>query len=423
MRETIAISITEGRVIRDLFYNDFLKIVEKAGYGLLVISSAVSVPDFVNKWSSQNVKFLRFISNNTSTREDKLQRLRKEMRRLGEEAFRLWIDWESRNLSELNGLPEQLKKHNCRLVVITHPMSRSEIPVYLAAKRLKLPVLGILRSWDNLHKGLYIYPDILSVWNEVNRREAIDLMKFPSDRVKVIGGTQFDPYFDADSVCNREEFASTMGLDPFRPIITLATLGAFLHLYDETYLVDFLLDAIKQGKISGNPQLVIRLHPASKLEYFLKYTENPDVRLSYVKEYIPSLGWTMNRDDVTFIGNLLRHSNVVVSPGSTITIETAIFDTPTVVPIFHTYQPELGQEQYNFHLTKHFKRLADLDLVPIVRDPEALIGAINRYLLEPQWYQLQRAQLVKDYIGFIDGKSTERLMSLMSDMIQKEKNK
>ena len=53
-----------------------------------------------------------------------------------------------------------------------------------------------------------------------------------------------------------------------RPIITIATLGNLTDYYDETYLVDFIIDSINSGKIPKDTQLIIRLHPTTILAYF-----------------------------------------------------------------------------------------------------------------------------------------------------------
>ena len=245
------------------------------------------------------------------------------------------------------------------------------------------------------------------------------MMKYSPEKVFIIGATQFDPYFAQDSVWSREQLASVFRLDPSRPIITLAALGPFQHQYDETYLVDWLLDAINKGTIPADSQLICRLHPASRLEQFLPYTKFENVRLSYMTEYIPTLSWSMTREDVILVGNLLRHSDVVISPGSTITIETAIFDTPTIVPTFHTYQPEVARRQYDWHLANHFGRLRDLDLVPIIENSEDLAPAIRHALEDRSWYRQQRKQLVEDYVQFTDGRSSDRLIDLITQLTGK----
>lgn len=423
LTKTIAISITEGRVVRDLFCNGFLDMMNDAGYKVLIISPAASVSRFVDRWTKPGVSFAKLAHHDLKSSEYIILKLRNRVMRLGTKVLHRWMVLEHNFWKSDIGLKNLLREHKCCLAVITHPMHHSEMPVYLAAKSLDLPTLGILRSWDNLFKGLRIRPDMLAVWNSVNRQEAVDFMKYPSDQVVVLGAAQFDAYFDSQSAWSREKFAASMNLDPARPIITVATLGAFLNLYDETYLVDFLLDVIRDRRIAGNPQLVIRLHPASKVESFSIYHGLPDVHISHMTGYIPTLGWTMTRKDVIFMANLLRHSDVVISPGSTITIETAIFDTPTIVPVFHTYQPELGKIQFDNHLSKHFKRLKDLDLVPFVNTPDALVSAICKALEYPSWYRTQRKQLVDDYIHFTDGKSVKRLVNLIVETVSGEKQK
>jgi hypothetical protein len=330
----------------------------------------------------------------------------------------LWMTLERRLFQPDSEYVSLLREERCRLAVITNPLQDLEMPLYTAAASLGLPSLGLARSWDNLYKPLRIRTDVIAVWNNVNRDEAVRLLKYRLRRVAVTGATQFDPYFAPDAVWSRERFAATMQLDPTRPIVTLATAGvSIVQPYDETHLVDFLLKAIADYRIAGRPQLVVRLHPASRFENFGKYARLPDLRISHVEGNIPALDWTMTRNEVVEVGNLLRHSNAVVSPGSTITIEAALFDTPLIVPTFHLYQPESATLQWNHLFSRHYRRLRDMDLVPFVNDPEALVQAVNRSLADRTWYREQRAQLVTDYIQFTDGRSTERVADLIACLI------
>lgn len=418
--KTIAISLTEGRVIRDLFENGLIEKLISRGIDVQCFTPAARVPQFVNQWQTEGLYILPMNPYQITPQMQRAFAVRKRALKLGPAFFNQWSKFERRFFPADQDAQSALQEENTALAVITHPMFHGEMGIFQAAQALKIPTLGILRSWDNLYKGLRIRPDILAVWNCVNQEEAVRMMHYLKDRVPIVGGTQFDPYFAEEAGWSREKFCRTMDLDPHRPILTLATLGSFLHQYDETYMMDFLVESIMAGKIPGDPQLVCRLHPSSKLEYFLKYQKYPFVRLSYISDYIPSLAWTMTKKDVIWMANLLRHSDVVVSPGSTITIETAIFDTPTVVPIFHTYQPDQGEIIYGHHLSTHFRRLKELDFVPFVSSQENLILSINRFLREPEWYKNERKQLVNDYIQFTDGRSTERLLDLIIRLVNHE---
>ena len=164
--------------------------------------------------------------------------------------------------------------------------------------------------------------------------------------------------------------------------------------------------------------MVCRLHPWSRFEHFQRYAEHPDVRLSYVDRYLPVLTWYMTRQDVVLVANMLHHADAVITPGSTITLEAAIFDTPTLVPIFHPYQPEKAQDYFTrVVFGKHFKRIEQLDLVPVIRQPEDFVPAINRCLADPDWYRAQRARLVRDYLHFTDGRSVERFVNLIFRLV------
>jgi len=88
------------------------------------------------------------------------------------------------------------------------------------------------------------------------------------------------------------------------------------------------------------------------------------------------------------------------------------------VPVFHLYQPERAKEYFNkWVFGKHFRRIKEFDLVPLVEQQALFSEIINRCLQEPAWYQSQRQQLVQDYVHFTDGRSTARLAKLALKLI------
>ena len=92
------------------------------------------------------------------------------------------------------------------------------------------------------------------------------------------------------------------------------------------------------------------------------------------------------------------------------TIESAIFDTPTVLPVLNLYAPdEYGSFFERIWLEQHFKVLINNDLVPVVRTVADLAAAINRTLEDPEWYREGRAAIRVSILGPLDGRATERL--------------
>ena len=65
-----------------------------------------------------------------------------------------------------------------------------------AARRLRIPIIGMPASWDNLTtKGLFLVrPDRLLVWGVASQRHAIELHGFSDSQVTVTGPPHFYPY-------------------------------------------------------------------------------------------------------------------------------------------------------------------------------------------------------------------------------------
>ncbi|MGC1375506.1 MAG: hypothetical protein WA821_04750 [Anaerolineales bacterium] len=408
----IAISITEGRTVRDLFYNGLLDYFVQAGCFVTVFTEAATVPEFTGLWQSPQIEFRPFSPCEPSVWDTRAYWMGRRLVRLKLPGLaRYWIDWREKLFSHPGEEYAQFfRERRPAILLTTHAHLPQESELLSAAHRLGIPTLGVVRSWDNVYKGLRSRPQRLAVWNEINRREVIELEGYLPEAVTIIGSPQFDPYFDSGEVWSRARLAEAFGLDPHRLILVFASLGYFFPGFDETCWMDVLLQMIDEGSLPGNPQLICRLHPWSRLEHFQKYASHPNVRLSYVNRYWPALTWYMTRDDVVLVGNMLRHADVVITPGSTITLEAAIFDRPTIVPIFHPYQPQRARKYFStWVLGKHFGRIERLDLVPIIRQQADFAPAIRKALQDPAWYQAQRAQLVRDYIHFTDGHSTRRL--------------
>lgn len=407
--KTIVISFSEGNVIRNYFNQGLLEALQGAGYRIVFFTPAATVPSFVETYRQKDIEVIPLLHYIPSKWESRAERLRKKVGKYSVAAERWLKAQEYRFYSNLDFYIQHLQRLKPSFLLFTNPMYRNELPLFMAAKKLGLKNAGLLRSWDNLHMGLKFFPDKLLVWNEVNAAEASSLMGYKKEDIEIIGPCQMDPYFKKETLWTREAFCRHFQLDPTRKILTLATIGKLVHGYDENYIVDQLIQMILEKQIPGAPQLIIRLHPVSRYEEFLQYQDLPFVRISQVTGHIPTLGWTMSPDQVVEVANILKNSDVLISPGSTITIEAAIFDTPTVFPVYHHYQPSLGGYFYNTILKMHHKRLKELDLVPFVEQQEDLLPAILRCLETPEWYREKRLKLVEDYIGFMDGLSTERL--------------
>ena len=97
------------------------------------------------------------------------------------------------------------------------------------AHRLGVPVLYLPFSWDNLtNRGLSrVAPDRTLVWNEHQRREAIELHGVSPQSIVVTGAPRFDEFFEMTPSSTRAAFCGAAGLDPSPASRSRTTCGSW----------------------------------------------------------------------------------------------------------------------------------------------------------------------------------------------------
>ena len=125
-----------------------------------------------------------------------------------------------------------LREHRPDVVVVTPLVDAAspQVDVVRAARALRIPTAACIASWDNLtNKGLLrVHPDLVTVWNETQAREAVELHGIASDRVAMTGAQPFDRWFEKRPSRSREAFCATVDLDPARPIILFTGSSFFI---------------------------------------------------------------------------------------------------------------------------------------------------------------------------------------------------
>jgi hypothetical protein len=318
---------------------------------------------------------------------------------------------------ERQDLQELFREFPPSLVVSTHTEMSIDLDVVVAARRRGVPTMSVLRSWDHLHKQLKVRGDTLCVGNRANYREALELHGFRPDDVRLLGSMAFDRYFTPGVVLSREEAFGRIGLDPARPVLLFGTAGPLGAMLDETHLLEFLIRTTDEHPALRDAQIVCRLHPLNQLQHYIRYAEHPRVTLSYGTSSVPTMGWSMSRDEVDGLANLLRHADVVITPASTLAIEAPVFDTPTLISSFSLLQP--GRYQRMFQImtfSRHFRPIVENDWLPVARAPEELGPMIVRALEDRSWYAEGRRAVVDEFCTFTDGRSYQRVAARIDEL-------
>jgi len=141
------------------------------------------------------------------------------------------------------------------------------------AKALGIPTGLCVASWDNLtNKGLIAeVPDLVTVWNHEQRREATELHGVPAQAAVATGAQAYDQWFDWAPTSGRDEFCRRVGLPPKRPFLLYLCSSGFIAPDEAPYVRRWARELRERGgEELREAGILIRPHPqnASQWEGF-----------------------------------------------------------------------------------------------------------------------------------------------------------
>jgi hypothetical protein len=220
-----------------------------------------------------------------------------------------------------------------------------------AARGLGIRVVLCVGSWDNLtNKGLIHGPmDLVTVWNDAMRREAVELHGVAPERIVVTGAQVFDHWFDWRPSTSREDFCARVGLERNGPFILYVCSSRFIAP-DE---VSFVRRWIHELRRAESPRLcragvLIRPHPQNEEQWRrFEPTEFANVAVFPRAGAIPV-------DDTSKADyfDSMYHCAAVVGINTTAEIESAIVGRP----VYTILAPEFRDTQegtIHFHYLRH----------------------------------------------------------------------
>jgi hypothetical protein len=220
-----------------------------------------------------------------------------------------------------------------------------------SAKALGIPTVAAIASWDNLTtKGLIRGdPDTVAVWNEAQRREAIDLHHVPRERIVITGAYPFDKWFGRSPSRTPSVFKQQVGLPDDAPYILF--VGSTASISAPEAEQEFVSEWLEALRASADPTLreisvLVRPHPYNS-EHWSEYDLS---RFGPVTIWPPVGSWPLTDIEQHDFFDSLYNAEVVVGINTSAMIEAAIVGRPvlTITP------PEFGETQTG---TLHFKHL------------------------------------------------------------------
>lgn len=218
-----------------------------------------------------------------------------------------------------------------------------------AARRLDIPSVLAVASWDNLtNKGLVREsPDLTLVWNEVQRREAVELHGLPAEQVVVTGAHSYDHWFDWRPSTTAEEFTRQVGLRPGRPFLLYVGSSSFIAP-NEPETARRWLERLRaaDAPLLREVDVVVRPHPANTAGWTDSSLDALGARVW------PRAGERPRGGAKAAYFDSLYHSSAVFGLNTSALIEAAIIGRPVLTLV----EGETATRQVG---TLHFGYIAD----------------------------------------------------------------
>lgn len=236
-------------------------------------------------------------------------------------------------------------------VVIVGEKGARETEMVKAGRSLGVPVVVGVASWDHLtSKGLIrVVPDAVTVWNDVQRREASELHRIPRSRIIVTGAQALDHWFEpvrGDII----EFRRSVGITDDQRVLLLVGSSRKMAPGDtEVAFTRRWLDAIRTSanKEVRDAFVLIRPHPSNTDAWERAGLSEPNVAVHPARYS----GIPLTDEEIETFRHSLLASSAVIGVNTTAMIEAAILRRP----VFTVRDPAFAHSQRQ---TLHFAYLA-----------------------------------------------------------------
>lgn len=321
---------------------------------------------------------------------------------------------------ESSAILEQLKPD---VIFCTHQRALEGAYVMAAATKMGITTISVIFSWDNLPKSrITTRSDYYLLWSDYMLNEMRKYYPLVTpERLFITGTPQFQEYRNPAIRWSRERFEQVFGIPPDKKVICFS--GSDLSFpNDHIYLKD-LIEALEQMPETTRPHLIVRPTPVDFSGRHPGVIGNHRKWVTYAEPL-----WTTPPDkkswttvfptpaDNILLVNLSYHCNMVVNVGSTMSVDFAMFDKPSIY--FNYEQPENTWFNIsNIFNMQHFRTLNNLDAVLWVRDRNNIGKAVMQSLHYPDTVATDRLKwrylIMNDIFD-----STERIAKKIETLAQ-----
>jgi CDP-glycerol glycerophosphotransferase (TagB/SpsB family) len=314
-------------------------------------------------------------------------------------------------LSPRRYVPSALERRlrlECGALVLANVQPHSVMPFLLGARRVGVPVVGYIASWDHtVGKGVITpHLDRYVVQNDVMRADLARFHGIGPERVVVTGWPQTDVFHQQRSADAYVALLRQYELDPTLPLVAIMGNTPTNAPYEGRF-VERLVSWWKESS-RGRFSLIVRPHPRDGTwrDRFL-------AALGVDGIHVQEASYT----DLEALATLLQHVSAVVSNAGTILLDAIVNDCPSVCVLYDEGAPVGETWALENVAGEHYRELVQSEAFYRAHDFEEVTAGIERALARPSELADERARVAREVVGEVDGQAAERVVEAISAVL------
>jgi hypothetical protein len=320
----------------------------------------------------------------------------------------------NRRLGADRRIGDELERRSPQALIVTPMVQfRSRQSEWVrAARRLGIGTMLCVYSWDNLiNKGLmHALPDKVAVWNEAQRRQAIELHGAAAESILVAGAWSYEHWFDWRPSRSRAELCRELGLSEDRATILYACSSRFIAEAERPAVIRWAraLRASQDQRVA-TANVIVRPHPLHSDQWAdLSPDELPGVVI-----FPPRGADPVDDSSRADYFDSITHADVVVGINTSALVESAIVDRPALAfpgSDFRSSQDDLP----------HFRQLVDDQaMLRVSASMAEHVTQLSSTLADGAAGAAVRRRFVDSFIRHPDGRTspTEQVVAQVEELL------